>query len=86
MEARWTAPDQPNGVLERYVLYSSTVSGMVGEAIYNTSDLFTDYILNDLTPGTVYYLSVAVSTNCCVLVFSGCTKYQTLSITFQMFV
>ncbi|XP_041469805.1 usherin-like [Lytechinus variegatus] len=67
IEARWTAPSQPNGILQRYVLYSSTVSGVVGDPVFNTSDLFTDFLLDDLTPGTVYYMSVAACTG------GGCT-------------
>ncbi|XP_071494817.1 LOW QUALITY PROTEIN: usherin-like [Diadema antillarum] len=67
IEVRWTAPIQPNGVLQRYVLYSSPLSGVVGEAVFNTSDLFTDFVMNDLTPGTVYYIAVEACTG------GGCT-------------
>ena len=61
MEAQWTEPDQPNGILERYVLYVSEQSGEAGREVYNTTDLFKDYVITDLTAGTLYYVSVAVS-------------------------
>ena len=62
MEAQWAEPSEPNGVLERYVLYVSDLSGDVGQEVYNTSDLFRDYIITELTAGTLYHVSVAVST------------------------
>ncbi len=61
MEAQWTEPDQPNGILERYVLYVSEQQGEAGREVYNTTDLFRDYVITDLTAGTLYYVSVAVS-------------------------
>ena len=61
MEAQWTEPSEPNGILERYVLYVSEISGDAGREVYNTMDLFRDFIIMDLTAGTLYFVSVAVS-------------------------
>ncbi|XP_071962430.1 usherin-like isoform X2 [Antedon mediterranea] len=59
IEAQWTSPVQPNGVLERYVLFLSTQSFSLGDEIYNSTALFLDYIITDLTPGTTYYVTLA---------------------------
>ena len=58
---RWIPPEFVNGRLKRYILYASMDEGELGEVGYNDTDLFTQYILNDLTPGADYYISVAVS-------------------------
>ena len=60
VQARWETPAQLNGVLERYILYVSTIKDDLGIAVYNNSDFFLDYVINDLTAGMVYYISVAV--------------------------
>jgi len=62
VEVVWETPDQLNGVLERYIVYVSTIEGDQGIVMYNNSDLFTDYTITDLTAGSNYYISVAVST------------------------
>ncbi|KAH3846702.1 hypothetical protein DPMN_089004 [Dreissena polymorpha] len=67
VQARWETPAQLNGVLERYILYVSTIKDDLGIAVYNNSDFFLDYVINDLTAGMVYYISVAACTG------GGCT-------------
>ncbi|KAJ8045141.1 Usherin [Holothuria leucospilota] len=67
IEAQWMVPNQVNGILERYVLFVSEDYQSTGEAVYNTSDLFTDFVIRDLTPGTLYYISVMACTG------GGCT-------------
>ena len=57
----WQAPEQVNGVLERYVVYLSEQNGVVGEVVINTTVLATDCVLGNLVPGTMYFVSVAVS-------------------------
>lgn len=67
ISVQWTAPIVLNGLLERYLVYSSTVLGSAGLLSYNSSDLFTNTILYNLIPGTTYYISVAVGLYCVAL-------------------
>lgn len=60
IEAQWSAPSSVNGILERYVLFLSDTSGADGEPVYNSTDLFLDFVIRDLTPGTQYYVAVMV--------------------------
>ena len=58
----WVHPDELNGVLERYVLFASdTTVNEIGNEVYNSSDSFTYYNLNELTPGTTYFIRLSVS-------------------------
>ena len=58
----WVHPDELNGVLERYVLFASdTFIYEIGEEVYNSTDSFTYYNLNDLAPGTTYFIRLSVS-------------------------
>ncbi|XP_033110841.1 usherin-like [Anneissia japonica] len=68
IEAQWIPPSQPNGVLERYVLFLSTQSFFLGEEIYNSTALFLDFIITDLTPGTTYYVTLVACND------GGCTN------------
>ena len=58
----WVHPDELNGVLERYVLFASdTFIYEIGNEVYNSTDSFTYYNLNDLAPGTTYFIRLSVS-------------------------
>ncbi|XP_077990481.1 usherin-like [Glandiceps talaboti] len=60
IEVDWTAPTEMNGVLESYVIYVSSVSGQFGDVMYNsTAIIITSYTLEDLIPGTTYYIRVS---------------------------
>ncbi|PIK62300.1 putative usherin [Apostichopus japonicus] len=67
IEAQWTSPSQVNGILERYVLLVSDTFQSDGEPVYNTSDLFMDFVIRDLTRGQFYYVAVMACTG------GGCT-------------
>ena len=58
----WVHPNELNGVLESYVLFASdTFIYEIGEEVYNSTDSFTYYNLNDLAPGTTYFIRLSVS-------------------------
>ena len=58
----WVHPDELNGVLESYVLFASdTFIYEIGNEVYNSTDSFTYYNLNDLAPGTTYFIRLSVS-------------------------
>ena len=57
----WDHPDEVNGVLERYMLYVSEQPADIGDALYNSTNLFLYYVLTNLTAGTTYFVRVAVS-------------------------
>lgn len=58
--SRWSRPSQVNGVLEFYSIFLSHDDAEPVLA-YNSSDLFEDYTLRNLTPGTAYIITLAVS-------------------------
>lgn len=58
--SRWSHPSQINGVLEFYLIFLSHDSAERVLA-YNNSEVFEDYTLRNLTPGTLYTITVAVS-------------------------
>lgn len=58
--SRWSHPSQINGVLEFCLIFLSHDSAERVLA-YNSSDVFEDYTLRNLTPGTLYTITVAVS-------------------------
>lgn len=58
--SRWSHPSKINGVLEFYLIFLSHDSGEPVLA-YNSSEVFEDYTLRSLTPGTLYTITVAVS-------------------------
>lgn len=58
--SRWSRPSQVNGVLEFYSVFLSRY-GAEPVLVYNSSELFEDYTLRNLTPGTGYTITVAVS-------------------------
>lgn len=57
---RWSRPSQVNGALEFYSIFLSRGSAEPVLA-HNSSDLFEGYTLRNLTPGTAYTITVAVS-------------------------
>ncbi|KAG9336281.1 hypothetical protein JZ751_002628 [Albula glossodonta] len=63
---QWAAPAEVNGVLEFYTLYLS-MPGQEPVQVYNSSELFEDYTLHNLIPGTTYTFQIAACTG------GGCT-------------
>uniref|UniRef100_A0A4W5K6D9 Fibronectin type-III domain-containing protein n=1 Tax=Hucho hucho TaxID=62062 RepID=A0A4W5K6D9_9TELE len=61
VELRWSRPEQVNGVLEFYSVYLS-VEGEEPLCVYNSSELFEDHTLRNLTPGTTYSFTVTACT------------------------
>ena len=61
MHVSWDHPLQLNGVLMSYRLFVSVIREQIGDAVYNSTDLFLDYTLSDLTAGTTYFIRVSVS-------------------------
>ena len=59
----WAHPDQPNGVIERYLLYVSEDPLQLGQIAYNSSDLFLYYIMEELSAGTTFFVRVSVSSD-----------------------
>ncbi|KAM9408306.1 LOW QUALITY PROTEIN: usherin [Pholidichthys leucotaenia] len=62
----WSRPSQINGVLEFYSVFLSH-QGAEPVLAYNSSELFEDHTLRNLTPGTTYTVTVAACTG------GGCT-------------
>lgn len=60
MSSRWARPSQVNGVLEFYSIFLSR-DGAEPVLAYNSSDLFEDHTLRNLTPGSIYIITVSVS-------------------------
>ncbi|KAK6307053.1 hypothetical protein J4Q44_G00222010 [Coregonus suidteri] len=58
---QWSRPEQVNGVLEFYSVYLS-VEGEEPVCVYNSSELFEDHTLRNLTPGTTYSFTVSACT------------------------
>uniref|UniRef100_A0A3B4TAI5 Usherin n=1 Tax=Seriola dumerili TaxID=41447 RepID=A0A3B4TAI5_SERDU len=56
----WSQPSQVNGVLEFYSIFLSR-DGAQPLLAYNSSELFEDHTLRNLTPGTTYTITLAVS-------------------------
>ncbi|XP_071996224.1 usherin isoform X2 [Engystomops pustulosus] len=67
---QWNEPDIVNGILERYMLHLSENMGNVSRwsAIYNSTELFLDYTLQGLTPGTTYFIKLSACSG------GGCTE------------
>ncbi|XP_071778073.2 usherin [Centroberyx gerrardi] len=62
----WSRPSQVNGVLESYSLFLSR-DGAEPVLAYNSSELFEDHTLRNLTPGTAYTVTLTACTG------GGCT-------------
>uniref|UniRef100_A0A667ZN39 Usherin n=1 Tax=Myripristis murdjan TaxID=586833 RepID=A0A667ZN39_9TELE len=63
----WSRPSQVNGVLQSYSIFLSR-NGAEPVLAYNSSELFEDHTLRNLTPGTVYTITLAACTG------GGCTS------------
>ena len=61
MHVLWEHPLQINGVLERYILFGSSERESLGDTVYNSTELFTHYTLDNLHAGTTYFIRVSVS-------------------------
>lgn len=57
---RWSRPTQVNGVLEFYSIFLSH-DGVEPVLVYNSSELFEEHTLRNLTPGTAYTVTLSVS-------------------------
>ncbi|XP_052767673.1 usherin-like isoform X2 [Mya arenaria] len=75
VDVTWETPEQLNGVLERYILYLSTIPNLRGNAVYNSSDFFLDYTITELIAGKTYFISLAACTG------GGCTVSKPSNIT-----
>eukprot|EP00062_Callorhinchus_milii_P018719 gi/632972566/ref/XP_007902721.1/ PREDICTED: usherin [Callorhinchus milii] len=66
---QWRAPAEVNGILERYLLYVSTPEGSFNttDLVYNSSDLFLDFTMRQLVPGTRYFVRLSICNG------GGCT-------------
>ncbi|XP_070762485.1 usherin [Enoplosus armatus] len=62
----WSRPSQVNGALELYSIFL-THDGAEPVLAYNSSELFEDHTLRNLTPGTAYTITLAACTG------GGCT-------------
>ncbi|MBN3306045.1 USH2A protein, partial [Amia calva] len=63
---QWRVPMERNGVLEYYTLYLAA-QGQEFAVAYNSSELFEDYTVRHLVPGTSYAFQIAACTG------GGCT-------------
>uniref|UniRef100_A0A671RF78 Usherin-like n=1 Tax=Sinocyclocheilus anshuiensis TaxID=1608454 RepID=A0A671RF78_9TELE len=63
---RWAAPMEVNGLLEFYTLHQSAL-GEEPVVVYNSSELFEDYTVRNLVPGSSYLFQIAACTG------GGCT-------------
>ncbi|TNN67187.1 Usherin [Liparis tanakae] len=64
----WSRPSQVNGVLEFYSVFLSHGDGGAAAAlVHNSSELLEEHTLRDLTPGTLYTVTLAACTG------GGCT-------------
>ncbi|TRY59648.1 hypothetical protein DNTS_027391, partial [Danionella cerebrum] len=66
IHVQWAAPVEVNGLLEFYTLHQS-FSGEVPLVIYNSSELFEDFTVRNLVPGSTYLFQIAACTG------GGCT-------------
>ncbi|XP_042331708.1 LOW QUALITY PROTEIN: usherin [Sceloporus undulatus] len=73
--AQWKAPEEVNGNLLGYILYinSDDTNDSSWNVIYNSSYLFRDYTVQQLFPGTVYFIKLAACTG------GGCTISEATS-------
>ncbi|KTG40571.1 hypothetical protein cypCar_00002776 [Cyprinus carpio] len=55
----WAAPMEVNGLLEFYTLYQSALGGEPA-IVNNSSELFEDYTVRNLVPGSTYLFQIAV--------------------------
>ncbi|XP_075195246.1 usherin [Anomaloglossus baeobatrachus] len=67
---QWDEPEIPNGVLERYMLHISENMSNTSAwtTIYDSTELFLDYTVQRLTPGTKYFIKLSACSG------GGCTE------------
>ncbi|KAJ1157569.1 hypothetical protein NDU88_010275 [Pleurodeles waltl] len=60
---RWTRPKEVNGILERFILYiSDEKNSTTWNVVYNNTELFLDYTIQELLPGTKYFIQLSACT------------------------
>uniref|UniRef100_A0A8D0L665 Usherin n=1 Tax=Sphenodon punctatus TaxID=8508 RepID=A0A8D0L665_SPHPU len=66
---QWRDPEEVNGILDRYILYVANYGQnfTTWDVNYNSTDLFLDYTIQHLSPGTKYSIKLAACTE------GGCT-------------
>ncbi|XP_039192169.1 usherin isoform X7 [Crotalus tigris] len=76
VEAQWDIPKEVNGLVYSYILYiaKKEKKSIVWDAIYNSTDLFQNYTIEDLSPGIEYFIKLAACTT------GGCTISETISV------
>ncbi|XP_070813494.1 usherin [Pituophis catenifer annectens] len=76
LEAQWDIPKEVNRTVYRCILYiaKKEKKSIVWDAIYNSTDLFQNYTIQDLSPGTEYFIKLAACTS------GGCTISETISV------
>ncbi|XP_075060358.1 usherin [Mixophyes fleayi] len=69
IHVQWKEPKTINGVLERYLLHSTddVTNERAWNTVYNSTDLFLDYTIQGLTPGTRYFITMSACSG------GGCT-------------
>lgn len=62
MDVRWEAASRLDGILDRYLLYMSTVADRYpGDLVYNSTEIgFLTYRNESLVAGTTYYVTLGV--------------------------
>ncbi|XP_075719450.1 usherin [Rhinoderma darwinii] len=68
IHVQWEEPDMVNGILERYMLHISESNSTGWNTIYNCTELFLDYTIQGLTPGTNYFIKLSACSG------GGCTE------------
>ena len=63
IQVDWTAPAESNGALERYLVLTSSTRNSTQDVVYSSTDLFTSYVITNLSAGETYYVSVGVRTH-----------------------
>ncbi|KAM9316854.1 usherin [Gastrophryne carolinensis] len=63
----WQEPKIINGILERYLLHIRDDVSSVWNTVYNSTELFLDYTIQGLVPGTRYFVKMTACSG------GGCT-------------
>uniref|UniRef100_A0A8D2ISK6 Usherin n=1 Tax=Varanus komodoensis TaxID=61221 RepID=A0A8D2ISK6_VARKO len=69
IHAQWKAPEEINGNLHRYILYIANNETNITKwnAIFNSTDLFQDFTIQHLSPGTKYFIKLACTGGGCTI-------------------
>uniref|UniRef100_A0A8B9CDD6 Usherin n=1 Tax=Anser brachyrhynchus TaxID=132585 RepID=A0A8B9CDD6_9AVES len=61
---QWNEPIEVNGILDRYILYitNNEQNFTKWNVIYNSTELFLDFTIQQLFPGTEYFIKLAACT------------------------